>query len=84
MGKLCVRCYFHPVSCDGAIFDATGIEVVDFAAAEAEALRAIQELREEDGDEAWRGWQLNVSDQLGCLLLTLPLAPTAGAAARRE
>jgi hypothetical protein len=72
-----MQCYFHLVSGDDAILDDTGVEVTDLEAAEAEALRAIQELREEDSgaDEDWQGWQLNVTDRSGHLLFSIPLEP---------
>jgi hypothetical protein len=70
-----MRCYFHLVSCDDVILDDTGVEVVDLASAEAEARKAIQELRQEDEepDDLWAGWQLNVTDAVGRVLLSIPL-----------
>lgn len=70
-----MRCYFHVVSPHESIFDEAGIEVTDLQAAEAEALRAIKDIREEDGeaDEVWQGWQLQVADGSGHVLLCLPL-----------
>jgi hypothetical protein len=73
-----MRCYFHLVGCHDAILDDTGVEVTDIEAAEAEARRAIQELREEDSeaDEDWQGWQINVTDWTGHVLLSIPLIST--------
>jgi hypothetical protein len=72
-----MRCYFHLVSYHDAILDETGVEVADLEAAEAEARRAIQELREEDNaaDEDWQGWQINVTHWSGHVLLSIPLDP---------
>lgn len=70
-----MRCYFHLVSSHDAILDETGIEVTDLTAAETEALKAIQEIREEDSaaSEDWQDWQLNVTDRTGQVLLSIPL-----------
>ena len=65
-----MRYYFHLVSRHGEILDETGVEVTDLEAAEAEALKAIQELQEEDpqADEDLQGWQLVITDQSGEVL----------------
>jgi hypothetical protein len=57
------------------ILDETGIEVSDIEAAHYQALKAIQELRlDGESDEIdWRGWQLEVVDEAGKLLLSIPL-----------
>lgn len=70
-----MRCYFHLVNCHDVILDDTGIEVADVASAEAQAHKAIQELRREDdrSDGMWEGWQLNVSDASGRVLLSILL-----------
>jgi hypothetical protein len=70
-----MRCHFHLVNCHAAIFDNTGVEVTDIDAAEAAALKAIQEIRQEDSqvDEDWEGWRLNVTDPSGDVLLSIPL-----------
>lgn len=70
-----MRCYFHLVNCHDVILDDTGIEVVDLASAEAQARKAIQELRQEDDepDGLWAGWQLNVTDASRCVLLSILL-----------
>jgi hypothetical protein len=70
-----MHCFFHLVSCHDVILDDTGVEVADLESAEAEARKAIQELRQEDedADEMWAGWQLNVTDAFGRVLLSIPL-----------
>ena len=72
-----MRCYFHLVSYHDAIIDETGVEVTDLEVAEAEALKAIQDLWEEDAqaDEDWHTWHLNVTDQNGHVFLSIPLDP---------
>ncbi len=58
------------------ILDETGIEVSDLEAAHYQALKAIQELRQESeaDDIDWSGWHLEVVDSAGKVLLTIPLA----------
>lgn len=70
-----MRCYFHLASCHDVILDDTGIEVPDLETARAEALKAIWEIGDEDeqGDEVWQGWQLNITDSFGHVLLSIPL-----------
>lgn len=70
-----MHCYFHLVSRHDVILDDTGVEVTDLENAEAEARKAILELRQEDeeADEMWAGWQLNVTDASGRVLLSIPL-----------
>ena len=50
-----MRCYFHLVSYHDAIIDETGVEVTDLEVAEAEALKAIQDLWEE-APQAGEDW----------------------------
>jgi hypothetical protein len=42
------------------------------------ALQALHEIREEATQlgASWQGWQLEVVDQAGSVLLTIPLEPT--------
>jgi FtsZ-binding cell division protein ZapB len=70
-----MRCYFHLVSRHDVILDNIGVEVADLESAEAEARQAIRDLRQEDDqtDEEWQGWQLNVTDAAGQLLVSIPL-----------
>jgi uncharacterized protein DUF6894 len=70
-----MRCYFHLVTPYGLILDETGVEVPDLEAAEAEALRAIQELRDEDSeaDDDLSRCQLNITDRSGRVLLSISL-----------
>ncbi|WP_262269107.1 DUF6894 family protein [Microvirga yunnanensis] len=70
-----MRCYFHLVNCHDVILDDTGVEVDNLDSAEAEARKAIQELRQEDGDpdDLWAGWQLSIVDASGRVLLSISL-----------
>ncbi len=70
-----MHCYFHLVHTHERIADETGIEVSDLEAAYYQAVRAIQELREEGEPDAvdWRGWHLEVTDTSGKVLFSIPL-----------
>jgi aryl-alcohol dehydrogenase-like predicted oxidoreductase len=70
-----VHCYFHLVHAHERILDETGIEVSDLDAAHYQAMKAIQELRQEGEADAvdWSGWQLEVADEAGRILLSIPL-----------
>lgn len=70
-----MRCYFHLVDQHETILDDMGVEVPDLETAHRLALKAIRELRDEDGGAVadWQGWQLNAVDQDGNTLFSIPL-----------
>jgi hypothetical protein len=70
-----MHCYFHLVKGRETIPDEAGIEVADIEIAQLEALKAVQELRREEGqiDAYLKGWRLNVVDASGNLLLSIRL-----------
>ncbi|MBD2751058.1 hypothetical protein IC232_30980 [Microvirga sp. BT688] len=70
-----MHCFFHLVHRHERILDETGIEVSDLEAAHYQAIKAIQELRDEgeEGEVDWRGWHLEVTDASGKVLLSIPL-----------
>jgi hypothetical protein len=74
-----MRCYFHLVNGHGFIPDETGIDVPDIETAQHQALKAIQELRQEAGQtaEEWYSW----ADQRGRCLGQCPVVPSPGHAA---
>lgn len=68
-------CYFHLLSWEAVIRDDTGVVVRDIAEAKVEAMNAIRELREEDGEpgETWDGWHLEATDRSGRVLFSVPV-----------
>jgi hypothetical protein len=70
-----VRVYFHLRSAQDEIFDPEGLEVSDLQEARVQAIRAIEELRQEDPSAArdWSGWTLTVADGSGVVLFSLDL-----------
>ena len=73
-----MRCYFHLFSDQEEILDEIGIEVPDLEHAKIEALKAINELRQEIGDEAEdrSTWRLEIVCPQGTLLHSMPLKNT--------
>ncbi|WP_432807327.1 DUF6894 family protein [Microvirga terrae] len=73
-----MRCYFHLVNSHEEILDDEGIEVSDLDHAKAQALAAIDDLRNEaiEVGASWQGWWLNIVDSSGRVLASLCLEPT--------
>ena len=73
-----MRCYFHLVNGDETILDEVGIAVSDLATAQAMALQAIDDIRNEalELGASWQGWRLDVVESSGRVLLSIPLDPT--------
>ncbi|WP_442000444.1 DUF6894 family protein [Microvirga sp. 2TAF3] len=71
-----MRCYFNLVDGYEKILDQDGIEVLDLEQARVQALKAIEELLEEDdaAAEDWRNWVLEVTDGSGTILFSIPLS----------
>jgi hypothetical protein len=69
------RYYFHLVSEHEVILDREGVEVADLAEAGAEALKAVEELRQEGPSAAtdWAGWWLEVTDASGVVVFSISL-----------
>jgi hypothetical protein len=70
-----MRCYFNLVNGSEKIPDPDGIEVRDLEQAYAQALKAIEELREEDdaSEGDWSNWSLEVTDSAGSVLFHINL-----------
>jgi hypothetical protein len=70
-----MRCYFHLVNGQELLADPCGIKVTDLVMAHSEALRAIEELLQDDPtlEQDLSGWSLVVADSAGKSLLSLSL-----------
>jgi hypothetical protein len=70
-----MHCYFHLVSCHEVILDEIGIEILDLDVAWMEALKTVQELREEirRSGRDWWVWQIDVTDASGTVLVSIRL-----------
>ncbi|HEX2137623.1 MAG TPA: hypothetical protein VHG30_17295 [Microvirga sp.] len=71
-----MRLYFHLQDATRTVFDRKGVEVADLEEARAQAIQAIEELRQEDASVArdWSGWTLTVADESGAVLFSLDLS----------
>jgi len=72
-----VRCYFNLMNARESIRDIEGLEVTDLDEARSEVFKAIKEVRAESGkvEKDWQGWRMEVVDEAGCMLLSIPLDP---------
>ncbi|MCB8823037.1 DUF6894 family protein [Microvirga rosea] len=70
-----MRCYFNLIDNYEKILDHDGIEVTDLDQARVQAIKAIEELLEEEEEfaEDWRNWTLEVTNETGKVLLSIPL-----------
>ena len=70
-----MRVYFHPKDSSEMIHDFKGVDVSDVEEARAEAMRAVEELSQEDAAAAasWSGWSLQAADMSGRVLFSLDL-----------
>ncbi|QFU18158.1 hypothetical protein GDR74_14550 [Microvirga thermotolerans] len=70
-----MRCYFNLIDGYERILDLDGIEVSDLEQARLQAIKAIEELLEEDEgiSEDWHSWTLEVTNEDGKILFSIPL-----------
>ena len=69
-----MRYYFNLINHTERILDDTGIEVSTLEQAQAQALKAVQEMRAEGEDSAeWDEWRLEVSDAAGAVAFSVRL-----------
>ena len=68
--------YFHLKDAHEVIRDTEGVEVSDVQEARVHAVRAIEELRQQEGQH-WSGWTLAATDAAGQILFTVDLDSTA-------
>ena len=71
-----MRYYFHLANGQEAIFDDTGLELIDLETGKAQAQQVISELREEVGtaSEDWASWRLDIASPEGHRLHSICLA----------
>ncbi len=73
------RYYFHFVDGRDTIPDHDGVEVADLAEVCVETIKAVYEFRRDYPTAApdWTDWQIEVTDALGAVVLTLDLSALA-------
>lgn len=71
-----MRCYFHLFGPDEVLLDDEGVEVASIEEARTEALKARAELLREAPlhQREWNGWCLNIANEAGEILSTIPLS----------
>lgn len=69
------RYYFNLTDGNTMIRDEEGIEVASLQAAVLAAMESVEELRAQDplNSNEWQGWRLEIIDDSGRALLTIPL-----------
>ena len=70
-----MRLYFQLVASGDTIQDLEGFKVTDPGQAQAEALRLLAEMRQEDPSarQDWSGWMMRVTEGSGRVVLSLDL-----------
>ena len=70
-----MRLFFHLVDTGDTIHDLEGVEVTDLEQARTEALRALDEMQQEDpfAPQDWSGWTLRITDGSGQVVHSLDL-----------
>ncbi|GEO18629.1 hypothetical protein MAE02_63250 [Microvirga aerophila] len=70
-----MRYHFNLINHTERILDDIGIEVSTLEQAQAQALKAVQEMRAEGEDSAeWDEWRLEVSDAAGAVAFSVSLS----------
>ena len=70
--------YFHCSDANHQLIDGRGIAVDDYAEMRARAEGLVRSMLMKPNSEDWRGWELHVTDSLGCEIFTLPFASVLG------
>jgi hypothetical protein len=70
--------YFNCSSPGHILRDRRGLTVRSFTEAYAEAERFVRFLVMTPTAEDWRGWELRVTDELGCEIFAIPFASVVG------
>ncbi len=80
------RYYFVLFSNDGFMDDVEGTELPDLAAARHEAREDVEYLRQRriGGRRSWAGWEMQVRDDGGAVLLVVPFSRSARAKRRAQ
>ena len=70
--------YFHCSNADQLLVDSRGATVRDLSEACAHALRLVHSMMTAPNTEDWRGWELQVTDDLGEEIFVIPFASALG------
>jgi hypothetical protein len=70
--------YFHCSDANHVLIDRRGASVHDFSEVRARAEGLVRSMLMRPNSEDWRGWELRVTDGLGCEIFTLPFVSVLG------
>jgi hypothetical protein len=70
--------YFHCSNADQLLVDSRGATVSNLSEACAHALRLVHSMMMTPNTEDWRGWELQVTDDLGEEIFVIPFASALG------
>jgi hypothetical protein len=70
--------YFHCSDATHDLIDSKGMSVRDLAEAFVHADRLVRAMLLKPDAEDWRGWELRVTDELGCEFFAVPFASVLG------
>ncbi len=70
--------YFHCSDANHELIDRRGANVDNFSEVRACAEGLVRSMLMKPNGEDWRGWELRVTDALGCEIFTLPFASVLG------
>ena len=70
--------YFHCSDATHDLIDHRGLAVRDLAEAFVHADRLVRAMLMKPNAEDWRGWELRVTDDLGCEIFAVPFASVLG------
>jgi hypothetical protein len=70
--------YFHCSDATHDLIDRSGIAVNNLTEAFAHADSLVRAMLMTPNAEDWRGWELHVTDELGCEIFAVPFASVLG------
>ena len=70
--------FFNCSDANHELIDRRGTTVQDYSEVFARAEGLVRSMLMRPNSEDWRGWELRVTDSLGCEIFTLPFATVLG------
>ena len=70
--------FFNCSNPDHLLMDRRGLAVSDLSEAFVHADRLVRSMLMTPNSEDWRGWELRVTDELGCEIFVIPFASVLG------
>jgi hypothetical protein len=70
--------FFNYSDADNELIDRRGVTVTDYSEVFSRAETLVRSMLMKPNSEDWRGWELQVTDSLGCEIFTLQFASVLG------